>query len=195
MYAKDWYMRQIELMVQFIAKVFFKKPIVLSSCEDLFDLYGDDIGDDIGGGKGGGKDGDGKRGPDGVEGTEGADGLTPLSEGGASQGRGLEGGSPEGGAPQGDSGSGGGSRTLKLRRELARMIEDGRINEAEDILFENLSEGDRDMLAVAVAFYVRLNQLEDFFLASCAYSREEINEGLKDALGVYGATPDLLFRS
>ena len=152
MYTRDWYMRQIELMVQFVAKVLFKKPIALKRCTDLFDLYEGGPG-----GKGGGE----------------------QENGGAE----LEGGSAESG-----------SRTLALRRELAFMIEEGQINEAEDILFENLAEGDRDMLAVAVAFYVRLNQLEDFILASCAYTREEINEGLKDALRVYGATPDLLFR-
>ncbi len=68
---------------------------------------------------------------------------------------------------------------------LLRMIDEGRVNEAEERLFnllENASWEDRRKAALALSFYDHLNEKEDEFLEKADFSREEIVEGLEDAM-------------
>ncbi len=68
---------------------------------------------------------------------------------------------------------------------LLRMIDEGRVNEAEERLFdllENASWEDRRKAALALSFYDHLNEKEDEFLERADFSREEIVEGLEDAM-------------
>ena len=68
---------------------------------------------------------------------------------------------------------------------LARMIDEGQINEAEDRLFdllENDEREDRKKAALALSFYDHLNKKNDEFLERAGFSREEIIRGLEDAM-------------
>lgn len=70
--------------------------------------------------------------------------------------------------------------------KLLEMIDGGKINEAENALYELTSDGDRNHLAVALLFYSYLNDKEDGFLEAHGYSREEIGMGLKSLMSRYG---------
>ena len=68
---------------------------------------------------------------------------------------------------------------------LLRMIDEGKVNEAEERLFsflETSPAGDRRKAALALSFYDHLNEKEDEFLEQASFSREEIVKGLEDAM-------------
>ena len=82
------------------------------------------------------------------------------------------------------------------------MIDAGKINEAENELIAELelaSEGDVDcrgqkmeLLEVALQVYQYINDKEDEFLEMHCYSREEVEEGIRNALQMMGMHNDLL---
>lgn len=74
-------------------------------------------------------------------------------------------------------------RTLKGLRGL---IDSGKINEAENLLYEDLEEGGKENFAVALEFYSYLNEKDDEYLRQCDYSREEIALGIRTAAKQYG---------
>ena len=68
---------------------------------------------------------------------------------------------------------------------LRRMIDDGRVNAAEEKLFdliESAAWDARQKAALVIAFYDYLNGKDDEFLASADFSRDEIAGGLEDAM-------------
>ena len=68
---------------------------------------------------------------------------------------------------------------------LLRMIDEGKINEAEERLFdllENTAWEDRHRAALAICFYDHVNSKDDEFLEKADFSRDEIVEGLQDAM-------------
>ena len=68
---------------------------------------------------------------------------------------------------------------------LLRMIDGGNINEAEERLFELLEKTaweDRQKAALALSFYDYVNSKADEFLEKADFSRDEIAEGLEDAM-------------
>ena len=70
---------------------------------------------------------------------------------------------------------------------LLRMVDDGEINKAEERLFdllENASWDDRHKAAVAICFYSHVNDKDDEFLEKADFTRDEIMEGLEDAMQV-----------
>ena len=70
---------------------------------------------------------------------------------------------------------------------LHRMIDEGRVNEAEEALFDLLETAawdDREKASLAIAFYDYLNEKEDAFLEAADFSREEIIRGMEDALKI-----------
>ena len=67
----------------------------------------------------------------------------------------------------------------KKLREFKDMIDQGKINEAENLLLESIDYKNKDEVAAAVLFYQYLDQKEDGFFKENDYSREEILEGLK----------------
>lgn len=73
-----------------------------------------------------------------------------------------------------------------LYLQLIEMISGGKINEAEDLLFEKIDPNDKRCLEIAIDFYSRLNGLSDEFLERSDFTREEIDEGLKNAAALYG---------
>lgn len=79
---------------------------------------------------------------------------------------------------------------------LRRMTDEGKINEAEERLFdllENEAWEDRQKAALALSFYDHVNSKEDAFLEKARFSREEIMEGLEDAMrAVHMEIPEYL---
>lgn len=69
---------------------------------------------------------------------------------------------------------------------LMNMIDDGRIDEAENKVYEITEERDIKKLEIAVLFYSYLNDKSDEFLEEHNFSREEIRSGLKDISSRYG---------
>ena len=79
---------------------------------------------------------------------------------------------------------------------LLRMVDEGKINRAEERLFdllENTSWDDRHKAAVAICFYSHVNDKDDEFLEKADFTREEIMEGLEDAMkAVHMEIPEYL---
>ena len=79
---------------------------------------------------------------------------------------------------------------------LLRMVDDGEINKAEERLFdllENASWDDRHKAAVAICFYSHVNDKDDEFLEKADFTRDEIMEGLEDAMrAVHMEIPEYL---
>lgn len=68
---------------------------------------------------------------------------------------------------------------IRLYRHLRTMADQGQINEAENLLSEEMLEGDKVYLELALDFYLYLNNFEDDFLEEHDYSREEILDGIR----------------
>ena len=79
-----------------------------------------------------------------------------------------------------------GEGLLYLR--LKKMVDEGEINEAENLLYYEIDRQQPEkLMAVALRFYNDLQQLSDERLSECGFSRIEILEGLtelKQALGI-----------
>lgn len=67
-----------------------------------------------------------------------------------------------------------------LHKMLLDLLSMGKINEAENILFERFDPKDNRQLILAIDFYQRLNRLDEEFLQENNFSRQEIEDGLKD---------------
>ncbi len=77
-------------------------------------------------------------------------------------------------------------------QRLCHLADVGKINEAENMLYQNLEENDWDKeetmvnLKVALAFYDLLNSKSNDFLEEHDYSREEVEEGILRVMKLYG---------
>ena len=71
-------------------------------------------------------------------------------------------------------------------RELLEMAEEGKINEAENKLYELMDGKDMTKLHLALLFYEHLLDLPEEFLTEHGFSREEILDGVKNAADIYG---------
>ena len=78
------------------------------------------------------------------------------------------------------------SHTDLLHKQLLELIELGKINEAENLLFEEMDTNNMEYLELALDFYQRLSKPNDDFLERNNFSREEIIEGLKDLAKEFG---------
>lgn len=76
----------------------------------------------------------------------------------------------------------------ELHQELLDLISKGKINEAENMLFDRLNPDDKRQIMVAIDFYRRLNSFDDEFLEKNNFSRQEIEEGLRDLANKAGIT-------
>ena len=74
----------------------------------------------------------------------------------------------------------------KLHLYLLRLIDEGKANEAEDLLFQSLHPADQDALLLALDFYQRLNALTDEALERMNFSRQEIYDGLREVETIFG---------
>lgn len=85
------------------------------------------------------------------------------------------------------------SQTDYLHKELLKLIQLGKINEAENLLFEKLDKSNKKHIELALDFYNRLNNLDNDFLKKNNFSREEIADGLKDIAKEFGLQNKFLF--
>ena len=75
---------------------------------------------------------------------------------------------------------------------LRELIDEGKINEAENLLFDNIdeeiaeNEDGRKYLEIAIDFYSRLNNLPDKTLEEFGFERQEIDEGIREVAEMYG---------
>lgn len=72
-----------------------------------------------------------------------------------------------------------------LYYELSLLTRQGRICEAEDLLYEALEEPDRSVLEAAVCFYADLNRFSDEQLKEADFSRDEILSGLQNVCDIF----------
>ena len=69
---------------------------------------------------------------------------------------------------------------------LLDMIDDGKINEAENRLYDLTSDTDVNSLEIALLFYSYLNDKTDDFLEANDFSRGEIKLGLENVADSFG---------
>ena len=75
---------------------------------------------------------------------------------------------------------------MELYRKLLSMIDDGKINEAENILVDGLETGGQAYFEMALLFYEKLSGKTEEFLAEHDYSQEEVVDGLTYVVDYYG---------
>lgn len=121
MYSQDWVMRQIEILVQFIARTIFGKTTIEYVVKDENAYTESDL----------------------------------------------------------------------LHGRLKELLAEGRICEAEDLLFNSIDSENVSYLEVAVDFYQSLNRLTDEELSAANFSREEISEGLASVIKKYNVNTGL----
>lgn len=78
------------------------------------------------------------------------------------------------------------TRSAGLHRRLTGLLKKGQLNEAENLLFFELDETDRTMLAAAIDFYRQANAMSDEELEAQGFTRTELWEGLGDVMERYG---------
>ena len=76
--------------------------------------------------------------------------------------------------------------SFEFERMLENLIEEDRINDAENILFEKLETNNLMYATIATRFYEKLKGLSDEKLQKSNYSREEILQGLNDMCDMFG---------
>ncbi|MFT9077657.1 DUF6483 family protein [Ethanoligenens sp.] len=80
------------------------------------------------------------------------------------------------------------SETSFLSYRLNRLIGDGQINEAENLLFDTIADDPKpDYLRVALDFYATLEKRSDAELTASQFSRQEILDGLQSIKKIYQA--------
>ena len=78
------------------------------------------------------------------------------------------------------------SETDILYNKLNKLVSEGKINEAENLLFDETDKSNIEYLRVGIDFYTNLNRLDDKTLEEHNYTREEIEQGLHDLSAEYG---------
>ena len=76
--------------------------------------------------------------------------------------------------------------SFEFERMLENLIEEDRINDAENILFEKLETNNLMYATIATRFYDKLKGLSDEKLQKSNYSRDEILQGLNDMCDMFG---------
>lgn len=71
-------------------------------------------------------------------------------------------------------------------KNLSDMIDAGKINEAENRLYDLISDMDMSGLKIALLFYSYLNDKTDEFLEENDFCREEIKLGMENVADTFG---------
>ena len=72
-----------------------------------------------------------------------------------------------------------------LKTKLMELLEDSKINEAENLLFEAVDANNMNHFLIASDFYYELSQYDDDYLNQCNFSRIEIDEGLLEIQNLF----------
>ena len=67
----------------------------------------------------------------------------------------------------------------KPLEDYLQMIDNGLINESENMILEKIDYGNKEDIAALLIFYDHISQKEESFLEGNNYSAEEVLEGLK----------------
>lgn len=78
------------------------------------------------------------------------------------------------------------TQTDYLHKQLLNLINQGKINEAENLLYEELDCKNKRYAELALDFYERLNNLDDEFLEKYNFPKEKIGLGLKAIAKEFG---------
>lgn len=73
-------------------------------------------------------------------------------------------------------------QSAELKRRLAVLLDEGRLGEAEDLLFSELDGTDKSILATAIDFYQQANAMSDEELEAQGFTRSELWEGLGEVV-------------
>lgn len=74
-----------------------------------------------------------------------------------------------------------------LEYTIRKYINEGRVNEAENLLFEAIeSRKNKRILETALFFYDEINKWDEDKLNSFNFSKSEIEQGLNDLKNLYG---------
>lgn len=74
----------------------------------------------------------------------------------------------------------------QIYKKLISMVDDGEINEAENILADHLDPENKACFEMALLFYEKINAKTDEFLEEHDYSKQEIIDGIKYVVDYYG---------
>ena len=66
--------------------------------------------------------------------------------------------------------------------ELLTMIDNGEINEAENLMLEDIDYSNRNELAAAALFYQYVSEKNEDFLQKNNYSKEEVLDGINQIM-------------
>ena len=69
---------------------------------------------------------------------------------------------------------------------LVGLVDEGKINEAENMVYEITEDGGYKNLETALLFYSYLNEKPDEFLEENNFSWDEVKEGLLEIISRYG---------
>ena len=73
-----------------------------------------------------------------------------------------------------------------LPYRLRKLVDERKINEAENELFEAIEEEPKtEYLAAGFEFYRNLSELDPRYLKECGFTEEEVLEGLRDLKRIY----------
>ena len=72
-----------------------------------------------------------------------------------------------------------------LKTKLMELLEDSKINEAEDLLFEAVDANNMNHFLIASDFYYELSRYDDDYLNQCHFSRAEIDEGVLEIQNLF----------
>lgn len=85
------------------------------------------------------------------------------------------------------------TKANSLKQNLHNLVADGKINEAENKLFDIIEESPiEENLKVALDFYHELSTLDKSYLRSCNFTEDEILDGLHELQKIYGIDQNLL---
>jgi hypothetical protein len=75
-----------------------------------------------------------------------------------------------------------------ILKQILDLADDGKINEAENVLLTEFAFDDPIQLEIALTFYSHINEYEEDFLENHNYSRQEVSEGIEAVAQRYGYT-------
>jgi len=74
----------------------------------------------------------------------------------------------------------------KTARSIDALLREKRVGDAEDLLFASVDPDNRESLLLGLDFYSRLNAMTDAQLKEAGFSRDEIDEGLRELVDEFG---------
>lgn len=81
----------------------------------------------------------------------------------------------------------------KLFDDVMALLKQGEICEAENILFLAIDADEETAIETAIIFYSELNKLDDNYLESRNFSRDEIKSGLQEVCRKNGLLHEFFF--